>query len=272
MFMMGFAIVSGLSGALQLVVPSYAFRLVRRFGAERVGWFLVTAFSFLAVLHLLNLWEPFRSAGVTTLDFIVAASSVLILIGMGHMETLCSQRDQAVQDQESFRADWEVEGQEEISQLTETNQELLRQVACHEQREKALIESEGKFRLLFSENPMPLWIVDVGSGRLLAANHAALRQYGYSEEEFTALSVREIFPAKLLTHFLQHLAKPCPEATACGIWQNQTKDGKEFHAEITAMDLRNPAHPVKLIVAANVSQRWQQELKFRDALKLEVTG
>src|SRR6185369_11626671 len=108
--MMGVAIVSGLSGALQLFVPSYALRLVRRFGAHRVGWFLVTAFTFLALLHLLHCLEPFRPIGgpvpVMTLDLVYAISSVLLLIGMGHMETLFVEREQAQQNEEAMRSMW----------------------------------------------------------------------------------------------------------------------------------------------------------------------
>ena len=52
-----FGFFSLVAGALQLSIPPYALRLIRRFGVQRVGWFLVTAFACLGLLHLL---EPFR--------------------------------------------------------------------------------------------------------------------------------------------------------------------------------------------------------------------
>src|SRR5262245_50451666 len=45
---------------LELCVPSYALRLVRRFGAAQVGSFVVIAFASLALLHLVN---PLKFAG-----------------------------------------------------------------------------------------------------------------------------------------------------------------------------------------------------------------
>ena len=51
---MSFGIFSWIAGALQLSVPSYALRLIRRFGSARVGWFVVAAFLSLAMLHLLS--------------------------------------------------------------------------------------------------------------------------------------------------------------------------------------------------------------------------
>ena len=42
--MTGIGLFSWITGALQLVVPSYALRLIRRFGTQRVGWYVVLAF------------------------------------------------------------------------------------------------------------------------------------------------------------------------------------------------------------------------------------
>jgi len=271
--MMGVVIVSGLAGILQLFVPSYALRLIRRFGAERVGWFIVTAFAFLGLLHLLHLWEPFKSHGAisgATLDFIYGASSVLLLIGMCHMEALCTQRERAVKAQEDLRVVCQAEVQEEMTALSAANAELTQQIALHEQKANALAESEARYRFLFTENPMPIWIVDVNSGRFLIANQSAFRQYGYTETEFMALNIRELLPTDIAAGFLQNLAKPCPEAKSHGVWQNRTKDGKLIHVEVTALDLKNPANPMKLIVSPDVSQRWEREIAFRDALKLDV--
>ena len=107
--MSGVGVFAWVAGALQLVVPSYAFRLVRRFGTSRVGWFIVTAFGLLAMMHLL---APFKPAGAgpaagITLDLLYVAGSVLLLVGMGHMETLFRERDQARWTEKSLRKEWE---------------------------------------------------------------------------------------------------------------------------------------------------------------------
>src|SRR6266700_1516440 len=83
-------IFSLIAAALQLSVPAYGLRLIRRFGSGRVGWFLVTAFCSLALLHLVERIEA-NDVGPQMLDMIVAFASGLLLIGMGHVETLCAQ-------------------------------------------------------------------------------------------------------------------------------------------------------------------------------------
>ena len=106
-----------ISGALQLCVPSYALRLLRRFGAQRVGWFLVIAFSALALAHLLDPLKPL-SAGPTpglTLDPMYAIASVLLLIGMSHMESLFSERVQVQQQEKRLRSDWQQQIEENLA-------------------------------------------------------------------------------------------------------------------------------------------------------------
>ena len=78
--MIGISVITGL---LQLTVPSYAFRLVRRFGAQRVGWFVVSAFVCLAALHLLTPAQLFRIPTMPNFgaDILIAIASVLLLIG-----------------------------------------------------------------------------------------------------------------------------------------------------------------------------------------------
>jgi signal transduction histidine kinase len=142
--MSGIGDLSLISGALQLTVPSYSLRLVRRFGTQRVGWFLVAAFSSLAALHLLRRLGPI-SLGLVRgmpMDVAVAIAATLLLIGLCHLETLLLQRQQATRAEESLRARWEAQVQERTAELLQTNQELLRRIAELEQAQSALRNSE----------------------------------------------------------------------------------------------------------------------------------
>ncbi|HEY5896533.1 MAG TPA: PAS domain-containing protein, partial [Burkholderiales bacterium] len=50
----------------------------------------------------------------------------------------------------------------------------------------------GRYRMLFESSPLPMWVLDDQSLRFLAVNDAAVRLYGYSREEFLAMSVGEL--------------------------------------------------------------------------------
>ena len=52
--------------------------------------------------------------------------------------------------------------------------------------QKAIEDSEKRYRTLFDVNPYPMWVVDAKTLAFLEVNEAAMRLYGYSREEFEA--------------------------------------------------------------------------------------
>lgn len=51
---------------------------------------------------------------------------------------------------------------------------------------------EASFRLLFEENPLPMWVVDARTRHLIAVNGAMCRRYGYSRQDLLAMSERQL--------------------------------------------------------------------------------
>ena len=56
------------------------------------------------------------------------------------------------------------------------------------------VSREELFRLLFEGSPVPMWVSDRHSLRFLAVNDAAVARYGYSREQFMAMTVPELRP------------------------------------------------------------------------------
>lgn len=69
----------------------------------------------------------------------------------------------------------------------------VRLVARHERTERALRESEEKFRVLFESAPVGLAVTDM-SGKIIAFNEALLRPGGYTPEDMEATeTVAELY-------------------------------------------------------------------------------
>jgi diguanylate cyclase (GGDEF)-like protein/PAS domain S-box-containing protein len=51
---------------------------------------------------------------------------------------------------------------------------------------------EASFRLLFVNNPVPMWVYDLATLRFLAVNGSAIEHYGFSEQQFLSMSVGDI--------------------------------------------------------------------------------
>lgn len=66
-------------------------------------------------------------------------------------------------------------------------------VATHEDITEAR-RREQSFRLLFEGNPIPMWVYDLETLRILAVNDAAVEHYGYSRDQFLAMGVFDLRP------------------------------------------------------------------------------
>src|SRR5262249_1318873 len=68
----------------------------------------------------------------------------------------------------------------------------LQDVTDSERTAAALRESEERYRMLFENNPQPMFVYEVETLRFLAVNTATLAHYGYSEEEFSRMTLPDL--------------------------------------------------------------------------------
>jgi PAS domain S-box-containing protein len=272
--MSGFGAFDATAGALQLFVPSYGLKLVRRFGTHRVGWFLVVAFASLASLHLL---EPISPVGPgfgpdLALDIVYAIGSVLLLIGMGHMHTFFSQHEHSRCTEESLNNQWEEQVKKKTAHLARANEALLEEISRREQAEAALRDSESQYRFLFTDNPQPMWVFDLQEHRFLAVNKAALHQYGFSAEEFMRLTPQDLLPPELAEDFLKDVSQPCAQAEARGCWKHYRKDQTLIDVELAARDLNYAGAPARLVVINDITELRSREGETYHARKMELVS
>ena len=60
------------------------------------------------------------------------------------------------------------------------------------QTELALRDSEERYRLLFESTPQPIFVYDAETLRFLTVNEAAIRTYGYTRDDFLAMTIEDI--------------------------------------------------------------------------------
>ena len=138
--------------------------------------------------------------------------------------------------------------------------------------EEALRKNEEMFRLLFSHNPLPTWVIDRETLRFLEVNEAATRVYGYTGEEFKKMTVLDFRTEEEKSRFLNYLEMNSGDGLYHGRWKHRKKDGKVIEVETTVHELEYSGRRVRLIVAQDVSERQILEQQLRQSQKMEAVG
>lgn len=138
--------------------------------------------------------------------------------------------------------------------------------------EEALRKSESMFRLLFSHTPLPMWVFDIETLRILQVNEAATKQYGFSETEFRRMTFRDIRPDGNEPSFSQHIEEWKQDGRHHGQWRHRRKDGKNFDVDVVSHKLEYAGRAVRLVVAQDISERQLLEQQLRQAQKMEAIG
>src|SRR6266446_5175800 len=138
--------------------------------------------------------------------------------------------------------------------------------------EEALRKSEFVFRLLFEHNPLPTWVIDDETLRFIQVNEAAVRQYGYSLEEFAQMDLTGIRPEEERPAVRKHFRETHAGERHQGVWKHQRKNGDVFRVEIIAHRLDYAGRRIRLVVAQDISERQLLEQQLRQAQKMEAVG
>jgi len=142
---------------------------------------------------------------------------------------------------------------------------IVREIAGKKQREISSLESDGQYRLLFECNPIPMWVFDTGTLRFLAVNEAAIRQYGFSRQEFLAKTVLEIRPEGDVAEVLSDIERRTPGLQERGFWRHRRKSGELIDVEIVCHSLDFQGIESMLVSAYDITARKQAEAATRQA-------
>jgi len=136
--------------------------------------------------------------------------------------------------------------------------------------EAALRDSEVRHRLLFEHNPQPMWVYDRDTLRFMAVNESAIRQYGYSREEFLGMTVADIRPAEDVPAI--HVAVTATERGKQRLFRHRTRSGALLDVEVTSQDIPFSGRSGRLVLAMDVTARLAHESAMRQHQRLEAVG
>jgi PAS domain S-box-containing protein len=131
-------------------------------------------------------------------------------------------------------------------------------------------QPDHSFRLLFTNNPLPMWVYDVSTLEFLEVNAAAIEQYGYSRPEFLGMRLTDIRSPDEVAPLDQaptNLAASNGPATRRheGTFRHRLKDGTIRDVDVVSQAIEFAGRPAALMVATDVTALKQIQASLAES-------
>lgn len=121
--------------------------------------------------------------------------------------------------------------------------------------EEALKINEQRYHELFESNPFPMFVYEIDTLRILEVNNSAVVHYGYTREEFTSMTLRDLHPEDQIPALLENVANVDEGIDRAGIWRHILKDGRIIYVEITSHTIMYEGRRAEVVLAYDVTDR-----------------
>ena len=142
---------------------------------------------------------------------------------------------------------------------------IILDITQHKTDQQLLKENEEKYRLMFSNNPQPMFIYDPETLYFLEVNQAAVNHYGYSKEEFLSMSVKDIRPAEDIPILLKEINQTRFVYNPVGEWRHKKKSGEVIFVNITSSSVINNGKNARQVIVYDITERRQAEQALKES-------
>jgi PAS domain S-box-containing protein len=156
--------------------------------------------------------------------------------------------------------------EERTAELTAANEQLKLEIEERKRSEKALRESEEKYRELFSTVSDAIMVFDGETNQFVDVNDACLRLYGHSKEDFLKLRHTDITmePEKSRESIRQALSGELKRIPLC---YHKKKDGTIFPVEISTGAIKLENRWMVCGVVRDITERKHAEEQIKASLR-----
>lgn len=215
----------------------------------------------------LKYWSPINTPVLNKdgdVDFIIHnAVDVTEFIAMKNEQI---ERDKLTKDLQIKVEMMESDIFKRAKEIQELNIDLEKKIS---ERTEELTRSEKKYKYLFQNNPLPMWIIDLETFRFIDVNDAATMHYGYSYDEFLSMTAYDIRPEEDREQFTQ---LDRPEKISAGnynrgIWRHIKKNGTIIYVEIFAHEISIAGKDCRFILSNDVTEKINAEKKLLESIR-----
>ncbi|WP_211212028.1 PAS domain S-box protein [Flexithrix dorotheae] len=117
---------------------------------------------------------------------------------------------------------------------------------------------------IFDLTPFPMWIFDLETFRFLAVNKEAILQYGYSEEEFLNMTIKDIRPKEDIPKLEKAVKKALTrkEVYKESLYRQKKRDGSIMYVQIKSNLIYYHGKKAEIVTAIDLTNRYKREQKI----------
>ena len=137
--------------------------------------------------------------------------------------------------------------------------EVVRGFEGQSERER-LTSGLGRFRMLFAANPQPMWVADAETLRFVEVNDAATRLYGYSRDEFLAMTTVDLRPSDREPEYTLDVRAPLEPGRGIDYrqeWRHRTRSGRILYVEVNGQFIDFGGRKARLAVVIDKTA-WRE--------------
>jgi hypothetical protein len=123
------------------------------------------------------------------------------------------------------------------------------------------------YQLLFENNPLPMWVYDAHTLRLLAANDAALHRYGYDKHEFVSLTFLDLHHPDDVAEFQEQVKQPLLEQVLERHWRHKNRQGELIEVETQTREIEFGGKRMHMVLVKDLTEMRRLERKRDDLAK-----
>jgi two-component system cell cycle sensor histidine kinase/response regulator CckA len=148
----------------------------------------------------------------------------------------------------------------------------IQEKMLRERAEEALVATNANYRLLFENNPLPMWVYDADTLAFLAVNDAAIEKYGYPKPQFLKMTIRDLSPAEDLPSLFESVSRTQQTADHAGTWRHQKRDGTVIDVEVASHKLPFAGRNARLVVVNDITEKKRIEAQLLRTQRMESIG
>ena len=142
---------------------------------------------------------------------------------------------------------------------------LVQDLTDYNRFQSALRAAEARFRLFFESIPLPVFVFDFETWRILDVNAATVQLYGYSRDELLSMTMLDLRPPEMAARYTEAIRALPSEARFVGVWQHRKKDGALVDIELTSYAFDLDGRAVRLHVLRDVTEKLSLQRALRQS-------